>query len=194
MLILFIAACASPKLLGDFSLTAEMISSVPYEGSEKLIFMEGQKEIILDCEGRKREKHEVLGGTNTVDYYITENDKTEFSANGYYLSFSMRTSSYWYVLPELIIVWYSEENELSENAMFIVPIDTNYLENKQGYLLNYEVQNQIYDLVYYDSVYFDSTEYGLHKPAVFYYHQNAGLIKIDFIAGDSWELKRIEQQ
>lgn len=191
--IVFLAACGQPKLLGDFSLTEEMVSSVPYEGYEELVYMQGQTEIVFEGQGRIREKREVLGGINTVDYYIVEEDKTRFSADGYNMYFNMFSNSYWYVLPILIIHWYDIENEIRENVSFIIPIDTNYLEDKQGYFLDFTVQEKTYDLVYYDSVTIDTSDFGLRKPLVFYYHKEWGLIKIDFTEGDPWELKLVRK-
>lgn len=191
--IVFIAGCGQPKLLGDFSLTVEMASSVPYEGYEELVYIQGQTEIIFEGQGRIREKREVLGGINTVNYYIVEKDETRFSADGYNMYFKMFTESYWYILPKLNIHWYDIENNIRGNVNFIIPIDTSYLEDNQGYLLDFTVQEQTYNLVYFDSIQMDTSDFGLRKPAVFYYHKESGLIKIDFTEGDPWELKQINK-
>lgn len=188
--LLFYTSC-KPALQGEFLLTDEEKSTVPFYGSEIVQFLWNDSLIELQCMERDNHTNEGLAGINTNDYYIWETDNTFFENEDYKLWYSLDTKTVWYTHDRFGIVWQDKVIDQYAVAGFILPLDTDYLEDNQGFLEQLTIQGKDYRSVFYDLEEIDSSSTGIMKPYAFYYTKEAGLIRLDFQDGSSWELKEI---
>jgi hypothetical protein len=191
LLLLLFTGC-KPALLGEFLLTNEEKETVPFKGTETMTYLYNDSIISLVCNYRKDTTWQGTGGVNTNDYYIWESDKTKFEGENFSIFYTLQSRWEWTSHDLFSLTWHDEENNLYANSHFILPLDTDYLDYSQGYLEQMTVQGKDYQSVFYDSLEVDTASPGQPKAIAIFYSKDAGLIRLDFQDGSSWQLKEIE--
>jgi hypothetical protein len=191
ILLLLFTSCR-PALLGEFLLTDEEKSAVPFKGTEAVTYLHNDSIISLTCDYRKDTTWQGTGGVNTNDFYIWESDKTKFEGENYTIFYSLQSRWEWISNDFFSVTWHDKVNNLYANSYFILPLDTDYLDYSQGYLEQMTVLGTDYHSVFYDSLVADTASPVLTKPIALFYSKEAGLIRLDFQDGSSWQLKEIE--
>ena len=192
LFILLIFSGCKPALLGEFLLTEEEKEAVPFKGSETLKYIYHDSIISLSCNYRKDTTFQATGGVMTDDYYIWETDEIGFEGGDFEIFYSLQSREEWYSYDRFNIHWKDDVNNLYANSSFILPLDTDYLDYSQGYLELMTVHGIDYRSVFYDSLKVDTASIGPSTPIVLFYNKDAGIIRLDFQDGSSWELKEIE--
>jgi hypothetical protein len=192
LFILLIFSGCKPALLGEFLLTEEEKEAVPFKGSETLKYIYHDSIISLSCNYRKDTTFQATGGVMTDDYYIWETDEIGFEGGNFEIFYSLQSREEWYSYDRFSIHWKDDVNNLYANSSFILPLDTDYLDYSQGYLELMTVHGIDYRSVFYDSLKVDTSSSGLSKPVALFYSKSAGIIRLDFQDGSSWQLKEIE--
>ena len=192
LFVLVLFTGCKPALLGEFLLSDEEKETVPFKGTETVTYMHNDTLISLVCEYRKDTTTEATDGAFTNDYYISETDKTMFKGDSFDIIYYLQAKWEWYSFDYIGIQWHDKGNALYGGTSFIIPLDTDYLKDSQGYLEKMTVLGTVCQSVFYDSLEVDTSSSGQKKPIAFFYSKDAGLIRMDFQDGSSWELKEIE--
>jgi len=198
LLIVLLSGCyKKDKLVGEYYLTDEMKQTVPFDGSETLYFVDGEDTIVLDQGERNISKSTVRLSPN--EYTYGENDDTEFKTeNDQYFIYYVLQSNYYYNNPGRIkIMWteYADNGSLIGKGLFLfnIPLNTATLEqDHQWFLDEMYVRGIKYSNVYCDSVPYYEGKTWPNEPKTVYYTEDAGIIKIDFVQGNTWELLKTD--
>jgi hypothetical protein len=184
----FFSGCKKGELLGEFFFTEEMIESVPFNGTETLIYINQNDTIIFSGEYRQRKTNKVLAGTNTNDYYYTQSDVTKYkSSNGsiYISMYSDTNNSY-----SLGITWDETYGTSSGSGVagFKLPLAPANQEFGQIFLDDLLINGINYKNVYGDTTVISN---GSDTVVVMYYSLLFGLLKIGYQDGTAWDLASI---
>lgn len=193
--IFFISCNNKDKLIGEYYLTNEMKQTVPFDGSEIIYFIDGVDTIVLD-QGKRNNFIRTIYISPT-EFTYGEESNTKFSTeNSYLFTRYDLQSNYYYNPGRFIIEWYERENAgglINEGSFFFkLPLSTTTLEQGQWFLDEMEVRGVNYTNVYCDSVSFNGGYTWPNEPKTVYYTEEAGIIKIEFSQGNTWELLKID--
>ena len=194
LLVIFEGCYKKDKLVGEYYLTDEMKQTVPFDGSETIYFIDIEDTITLN-QGRRNNYINTIYISQT-EYTYGEHDDTEFKTeNGKYFIYLDLLRNYYNNPGNIKIIWYEHDNNISISEgrfFFKLPLSTATLESGQWFLDEMYVHDVKYSNVYCDSVpYYDGYTWP-NEPKTVYYTEEAGIIKIDFTQGNSWELLKID--
>jgi len=195
LLIVILSGCyKKDKLVGEYYLTDEMKQTVPFDGSETIYFIDGEDTIVLDQGSRNNYINTIY--ISLTEYTYGEDNKTKFNTeNDQYFIYYVLQSNYYHNPGRIKVIWYERINNALANEgefHFRLPLSTKTLEQGQWSLDEMEVQGVNYIDVYCDSIGFIMGTDGPNRPKKVYYTEEAGIIKIDFTQGNSWELLKID--
>jgi len=194
LLVIFEGCYKKDKLVGEYYLTDEMKQTVPFDGSETIYFIDIEDTITLNQGTRNNYINTIY--ISQTEYTYGEQNNTEFrTETGNYNIYLVLQSNYYYNPGRMKVIWGERNNNALVNEgefHFRLPLSITTLEQGQWYLDEMEVQDVSYINVYCDSIGFIMGTDGPNHPKKVYYTEEAGIIKIDFTQGNSWELLKID--
>jgi hypothetical protein len=182
-------------LVGEYYLTDEMKQTVPFNGSEIIFFIDREDTIVLD-QGKRNSYLRTIY-ISPIEFTYGEESNTKFSTENscFFTRYDLQ-SNYYYNPGRFIIEWYERENAgglINEGSFFFkLPLNKETLEQGQWFLDEMEVRGVNYTNVYCDSVSFNGGYTWPNEPKTVYYTEEAGIIKIEFSQGNTWELLKID--
>lgn len=197
LIIIFIlfTGCNKEKLVGEYYLTDEMKQTVPFNGSETIYFIDDEDTVIFSSGKRIRSTRTTY--ITFTKYTIGENDATKFvSLNQNYYMYYRLMRNHYHNNPGIMKVGWIEDNDnttINEGiVVFNIPLSETSLRPGQWVIDELTIQGVKYNSIYCDSTSVHVGDSGPNDPKTFYYTEDAGIIKIDFTQGNSWELLKID--
>jgi hypothetical protein len=183
--------CNKERILGEKLLSPEILSSLPFKGTETLVFIKDIDTLRLKCEFLREEKVKEYPTNDSRDYYILERIHTLFRGNQFILSMEIITEVR-DKAPKLLISFVDTTDwSIDCTEGWWLPLDTSSLTSNQWFVNEMVVQSH-----HYDNVYCALTECSgnpqKHQSVIYYYTKENGLIKFEYEDGSAWELLEVE--
>ena len=187
--VLFFAiySCNRGRQIGEFYLSEEMKSQLPFNGNETIRFIDENDNIfMLSGDGRITTFIEETECISCYDYYVFEKEWINFSDEAYEIRLKLNASEQSY-----FNITYTIEGELFWCG-FTSPLSEENLKDQESFIDSITINNRNYYEVYRDTMRYQGSLSISPYPTFCYYSTEYGVLKIDFSDDSYWELENIE--
>jgi hypothetical protein len=183
--------CYKEELVGEYYLSEETRSLIPFAGYEKLVFVVDSIDMTELLAGHRSDSiHKLYIDEDDHEYIFCESDYIYFSNSEYAISLRVGACIFDPTGIGFHFVY------LDSNYMYYSDISVNPDENTYKVVDSLMVNGSWIHEVLFDTLYFVHTQPPFPSdsfayPTKCYYSKTLGVVRIDFADGSLWELKEI---
>ena len=173
----------------NFTFPSEDLKTVPFDGSESLLFVKETDTVKLDCWKKGNELVRVYPEEYDEDYYLVENSSALFTGEDLDLDLRIYARSPYHDYPLFSISFRDGKDEIFGCTKYWqLPLTTETFYDTQWIEDSLTIQGFTYRNLYCDSI----TCPGLNNSFNLYYTKEYGLVKYEYKDGRAWELMEID--